>query len=215
VDGVRVFCTNGTPTDAVLLGIHAVFGEKPDVVLSGINAGPNLGADVTYSGTVAGAMEGVVAGVPSIAASMGSFSGLRYDECAAFIKQLAEMAASGVFSNNTLLNVNYPNLPLAEIKGVAVTRLGLRWYDDVVHERVDPRGDKYYWISGKKVLHGREPGTDAYELDRGYISITPLTLDLTCNALLEHVTAALSDRRNAGRFLGGRPLEVLGPELGK
>ena len=192
VEGVHAFCTNGTPTDAILLGINAVMTERPDLILSGINGGPNLGADVTYSGTVAGAMEGLVAKVPSIAVSMGSFEKLRYDECAEFIKYPAEILGKGMLGNEILLNVNYPNLPKEEIKGVVATRLGLRWYDDVLHERVDPRGCKYYWISGKKILHGREPGTDAYELDNGFISVTPLTLDMTRLDAMEAVRDILA-----------------------
>ncbi len=198
VDGVDAYSTNGTPTDAVLLGIHAVFGEKPDVVVSGINAGPNLGADVTYSGTVAGAMEGVVARVPSISVSMGAFDNLNYQDCAEFMVSLVKIVGSGVFPDDILLNVNYPNLPLDAIKGVAITRLGQRWYDDVVHERTDPRGRKYYWITGKKVLYGLLDGTDAHELERGYISITPLTLDMTCDNLLGRVSEVLSNPSGAG-----------------
>ena len=200
VEGVRAFHTNGTPTDAILLGIHVILREKPDVVLSGINAGPNLGADVTYSGTVAAAMEGVVALVPSIAVSMGSFDECRYSDCAEFIRGLTEIVGKGTFGKDTLLNVNYPNLPPEEIKGVAVTRLGIRWYDDVIHERVDPRGAKYYWISGKKILHGREPGTDSFALDSGYISITPLTLDMTRLDIMDTVTSVLGNLKAAKSF---------------
>jgi 5'-nucleotidase len=198
VDGVEAWSTNGTPTDAVLLGIHAILREKPDIVLSGINSGPNLGADVTYSGTVAGAMEGVVARVPSIAASMGAFESLTYRDCADFIRRIAKIVGSGVFPNDILLNINYPNLPRDKIQGVSITRLGLRWYDDVIHERVDPRGRKYYWITGKKVLFGRDPGTDAFELERGYISITPLTLDLTRDSLMARVAEILSKPSTVG-----------------
>jgi len=198
VEGVSAYSTNGTPTDAILLGMHAVLSEKPHLVVSGINAGPNLGGDVTYSGTVAGAMEGVVGGIPSIAVSMGAFENLDYSECADFTRSLGGIVASGVFSKEVLLNVNYPNLPRDRIKGIAVTRLGIRWYDDVVHERVDPRGGKYYWITGKKVLVGRDPGTDAFELERGYISITPLSLDLTCTAALDSVAEILSCPSHAG-----------------
>ncbi len=193
VEGVRAFSTNGTPTDAVLLGIHAVFKEKPDVVISGINGGPNLGADVTYSGTVAGAMEGVIAMVPSIAVSMGAFENLRYKDCASFTRTLCEIVFKCDFPKDILLNVNYPNVAPEEIKGVAITRLGQRWYDDVVHERVDPRGRKYYWITGKKVLYGPKEGTDAFELERGYISVTPLTLDLTHDPVIKKLGDILAN----------------------
>jgi len=211
VDGVEAFSTNGTPTDSVLLGIHAIFREKPDIVVSGINSGPNLGADVTYSGTVAGAMEGVVARVPSIAVSMGAFESLNYIDCADFTRQIAKIVGSGVFPNDILLNINYPNLPRDKIKGATITRLGLRWYDDVIHERVDPRGRKYYWITGKKVLSGRDPGTDAFELERGYISITPLTLDMTRDSLMERVAEILSKPSTVGLDEFRLPFEVSGP----
>jgi 5'-nucleotidase len=215
VEGVEAWSTNGTPTDAVLLGIHAIFREKPDVIISGINSGPNLGADVTYSGTVAGAMEGVVAHVPSIAASMGAFEKLEYSDCARFVKHIARIVGSGCFPSDVLLNINYPNLPPDEIKGIAITKLGLRWYEDVIHERVDPRGRKYYWITGKKVLFGREAGTDAFELERGYISVTPLTLDMTRTPLMEKVAEILSNPSEAGVEDFKLPYEVTGPAIAK
>jgi 5'-nucleotidase len=211
VDGVRAFATSGTPTDAVLLGIHVIFGEKPDLVISGINSGPNLGADVTYSGTVAGAMEGIVARVPSIAVSMGAFENLNYEDCAEFTANLALIAGNGSFPHEILLNVNYPNISKEEIKGVAITRLGQRWYDDVVHERVDPRGRKYYWITGKKVLTGPLDGTDAHELGKGFITITPLTLDMTSDALMGEIADILTDPEKAGISDKTIPYKIIRP----
>jgi 5'-nucleotidase len=160
-------------------------------------------------------MEGLVARVPSISASMGSFDKLLYEDCARFIRYLVEMVGTGSLGNDILLNVNYPNLPVSEIKGVAVTRLGVRWYDDVIHERVDPRGEKYFWITGKKVLHGREPGTDSFELDRGYVSITPLTLDLTRLEIMEAVASELANRQKTGPPQGWGYLEIVGPVSSK
>ncbi len=218
VDGVRAFSTNGTPTDAVLLGIHAVIGEKPDLVVSGINEGPNLGADVTYSGTVAGALEGVVANIPAISCSMGAFDNLDYEGCAEFIKLLANVLGKVTMPDGILLNVNYPNIPRDRIKGVKITRLGQRWYDDVVHERVDPRGRKYYWITGKKVLYGRKDGTDSYELDNGFISITPLTLDVTSDKSMDWLFDILSSHSlNNGDLESDLkiPYEVTGPTVCK
>jgi len=208
VGGVRAYATSGTPTDAVLLGIHAVFGCNPDIVISGINGGPNLGADVTYSGTVAGAMEGIVAGVPSIAVSMGAFDNLNYDDCADFTAALAAIVLKGPFPSGVLLNVNYPNIDREKIMGVMVTRLGQRWYEDVVHERVDPRGQKYYWITGRKVLTGRLEGTDAHELEKGYISITPITLDMTSYSHLDDVAGVLTGSPDSGDSLG---YQITGP----
>ncbi|HDS30652.1 MAG TPA: 5'/3'-nucleotidase SurE [Firmicutes bacterium] len=193
VKNIRVFSTNGTPTDSVLLGIHGIFGEKPDIVISGINSGPNLGYDVTYSGTVAGAMEGVVAGIPSISVSMGAFENIDYDGCARFIRKLTKLVVASNFKSVVLLNVNYPNLPEESINGVAVTRLGQRWYDDVLHKRVDPRGREYFWVTGKSVSACSQPDTDACELERGFISITPLSLDMTDTQSMDEIAGILTD----------------------
>ena len=218
VDGVSAYSTNGTPTDSVLLGIHAVIGEKPDLVISGINGGPNLGADVTYSGTVAGALEGVVAGIPSISCSMGAFENLDYNNCAEFVRILAMIIFEESLPDGVLLNVNYPNIPTEEIKGIKITRLGQRWYDDVVHERVDPRGRKYYWITGKKVLYGRQEGTDSHEVSNGYISITPLALDITCSeymAQFADILIAYSARNDDKKTGLSIPYEISGPTVCK
>ncbi|MCX6646356.1 MAG: 5'/3'-nucleotidase SurE [bacterium] len=214
IDGIKAFSTNGTPTDSILLGIHAVIGEKPDLVISGINGGPNLGADVTYSGTVAGALEGVVAGIPSISCSMGGFENLDYKGCAEFVKILARIVHEESLPDGILLNINYPNIPEEEIKGIKITRLGQRWYDDVVHERVDPRGRKYYWITGKKVLYGRQEGTDSHEIENGFISITPLGLDITSIEYLVNVADMLScytGVKSANKSGLKIPYEVFGP----
>ncbi|HEX9744013.1 MAG TPA: 5'/3'-nucleotidase SurE [bacterium] len=210
VSGVMAYSTNGTPTDAVLLGLNAVFESKPDLVISGINSGPNLGDDVTYSGTVAGAMEGTVNGVPSIAVSIGSFDSAYYSECGEFIAVLSSLIRGNELPSKMLLNINYPDLPKEKIKGVAVTRQGHRWYVDVVHERQDPRGRNYYWITGKKVQHGYDPGTDAYELDQGFISITPLSMNLTNTPILESVSKLLRSK-GTGEEGVELPYPVQGP----
>lgn len=216
VEGVTAFSTNGTPTDAVLLGIHAVIGEKPDLVVSGINGGPNLGADVTYSGTVAGALEGVVARIPAISCSMGGFDNLDYNGCAEFIKILAMIVIEESLPDGILLNVNYPNVTSDKIKGIKITRLGQRWYEDVVHERVDPRGRKYYWITGKKVLYGKQENTDSHEVGNGYISITPLALDITSENSMARVTeilAGYSGKRGDGDSGFKMPYDVIKPAI--
>jgi 5'-nucleotidase len=148
-------------------------------VVSGINKGPNLGDDVTYSGTVAGAIEGTLLGIPSFAISLAAREDFRFAEAAEVAFQTAVQIFEQGMPAGTLLNVNVPNLPLSEIRGTLITRLGKRIYHQMTVERVDPRGKKYYWIGGGEPDWEREEGTDLDAVDRGMISITPLHLDLT------------------------------------
>jgi 5'-nucleotidase len=173
-----VFAVDGTPTDCINLGIHGLLKSKPDLVVSGINKGGNLGDDITYSGTVSAAMEATVRGVPALAVSLASTSFEPADFAVA-----ADIAAgvAGIVSQRTLppdtfLNVN---VPAGTPQGVRLTRQGKRSYDDAVVENVDPRGRKYYWIGGGKLSFQDVEGTDVSAVHAGYVSITPLHLDLT------------------------------------
>lgn len=177
---VPAYASNGTPADCVMLGYYELFDKQIDLIISGINSGPNMGDDVTYSGTVSAAMEASVIGVPSIAISMGSFDSTHFEDAAKFISALAKMMLETEIPRKTLLNVNYPDLPLDKIKGVRLTRLGYRWYTDVVTKRLDPRGNPYFWICGEKQYSDNPVGTDCRAIEDGEISITPLTMDLTC-----------------------------------
>lgn len=176
---VPAFATNGTPADAVMLGYYELFEENIDLVISGINDGPNLGEDVTYSGTVSAAMEASIIGIPSIAVSMGDFKCENFKGAADFTAILAEFLLKNEISKNTLLNVNYPDLPLDKIKKARMTRLGHRWYIDIVNKRTDPRGSEYYWICGEKQYSENEIGTDCRSIEDDEISITPLTMDMS------------------------------------
>jgi 5'-nucleotidase len=174
-----VFSVNGTPTDCVNIAVKGLLKETPRLVVSGINKGPNLGDDVTYSGTVAGAIEAIILGIPAIAVSLAARENFRFAEAA----EVACAAAARIFEQGlaagTLLNINVPNLPLSETRGVRITRLGKRIYHQMTVERVDPRGKKYYWIGGGEPDWEREEGTDFDAVDRKMVSITPLHLDLT------------------------------------
>jgi len=183
---VPAYATSGTPADCVMLGYYEVFEKELDLVISGINDGPNLGDDVTYSGTVSAAMEASVIGVPSIAVSMGGFDCSHFDDAAKFTAELARFMVESKVPNKTLFNVNYPDLPLDQVKGVRLTRMGYRWYSDVVQKRHDPRGAPYYWICGEKQYCDNEVGTDCKAVENGEISITPLTMDLTHYSDLEN-----------------------------
>ncbi len=190
IPGIRAeaYTTNGTPTDAVMLGYFAVLNEeRPDLVISGINRGPNMGEDITYSGTVAAAMEGALVGIPSVSVSLGVFESTRFDQAALFMRQFIENHADLIPDPPDFLNINYPDLDLADVKGIRITSLGTRKYKDVVHEKIDPRGYKYYWIAGEKIFADNTEGTDIHAVLSGYVSVSPLTLDLTHYRLVDEL----------------------------
>ncbi len=174
-----VYSVNGTPTDCVNIGIKGLLKETPRLVVSGINKGPNLGDDVTYSGTVAGAIEARLLGVPSFAVSLVARENFRFAEAAEIAFRTASLIFEQGLSEGTLLNINVPNVPLSEIIGTRITRLGKRIYHQMTVERIDPRGKKYFWIGGGEPDWEREEGTDFDAIDRKMVSITPLHLDLT------------------------------------
>jgi len=175
----RAWSTNGTPADCVALGILDLLGARPDVVVSGINVGPNIGRDLTYSGTVSGAMEGAIFGVPSIAVSIGTFRNPLFTIAAGFAVHLAQTILHEGLPEDTLLNVNVPNLPREEIRGVAITRQGTKRYISRLEKRTDPRGRAYYWLTGEPTPQPDEVGTDSWALAQDQISVTPIGLDLT------------------------------------
>jgi 5'-nucleotidase len=174
----RIYSISGTPTDCINLGVRIMKG-KPHLVASGINKGGNLGDDVTYSGTVSAAMEGTLLGIPSFAISMEGDVDYRFDVAGQFAKRLASQILKQGLPKDTLLNVNVPNLPREKIRGVRVTCLGKRGYEDVIVEKTDPRGKKYYWIAGNRIIFEGRSNTDFQALQAGRVSVTPLKLDLT------------------------------------
>ncbi|MEZ5065426.1 MAG: 5'/3'-nucleotidase SurE [bacterium] len=184
-----VHAVDGTPTDCVLVGMHGLMEQRPDLVVSGINHGPNMGEDVTYSGTVAAAFEGYILGVPSLAASMRDREHGDYEAAAGVVVQLAERAHEWAGGRPVILNVNFPAGPSAEWGPVCVTRLGTRRYSDELIEKVDPRGRKYYWIGGSEPTWDEADGTDFATVHEGGISVTPLHLDLTDERSLESLAA--------------------------
>lgn len=178
--GERTLCVQGTPTDCVLIAVHAVLGRRPDLLVSGINQGPNLGDDVTYSGTVAAALEGALLSIPSIAISLVSESEAQLGTAASFACLLAEHLKDSTVPAGVLLNVNVPDLPREEVKGVEVTRLGRRTYADVISEKRDSQGGSSYLIrKSPPAWEERGEGTDFAAVQEGKISITPLRIDMT------------------------------------
>ncbi len=184
-----MYSVNGTPTDCVNIAVKGLLKETPRLVVSGINKGPNLGDDVTYSGTVAGAIEGILLGVPSVAVSIAAREDFRFAEAAEVALRTANQILSEGLPAGTLLNINVPNIPINEMQGTRVTRLGKRIYHQMTVERVDPRGKKYYWIGGGEPDWEREEGTDLDAIDRKFVSITPLHLDMTDYASFDRLRA--------------------------
>jgi 5'-nucleotidase len=188
--GERRWQVDGTPTDCVMLALEALMPEKPDWVLSGINHGQNMGEDVLYSGTVAAAMEGLSLGIPAIAVSFAG-GDLRADvtrlreqvpTLTAVLKHIVQLPS---FPANTLLNINLPPVVGGAVKGIRLTRLGRRVYSQSVTELKDPWGRQIYWIGGGDISWTGEPDSDFRAIDEGYVSITPLHLDLTHHTLLQ------------------------------
>ena len=184
--GERRFCVTGTPTDSVIMGLaHILADAKPDLILSGVNRGANLGEDVTYSGTVSAAMEGALAGIPSIALSQsyareGMGDTVPFAAAEAWAERVLAPLIAAPFPARTLVNVNFPALAPDAVKGVRVVRQGIRDYGRLrIDKRTDPRGFNYYWFGLRPIQHTPGHLTDLEAIADGYITVTPLHLDLT------------------------------------
>ena len=190
-DGSSAFSSDGAPSDCVALALLGVVEEKIDLVVSGINPNGNLGHDVTYSGTVTAAMEAVITGVPGIAVSLDSPENhtgkLDYSTAAIVARRVVEQVIAEGIPKGVVINVNVPYLKENELKGFMITRQGLRLYRDALDRRFDPRGKAYYWIGGEVPTGVDEPGTDFGALRAGYVSVTPLQLDLTHYKMMEEL----------------------------
>ncbi len=174
------YSVDGTPTDCINLAVNGIFKSlNLDLVVSGINLGENLCEDITYSGTVSAAMEGTLLRIPSIALSLVAKADFHFDTAKKYAVRLARKVLRIKLPEGVLLNVNIPNLPIEEIKGVSVTRQGKRVYGEEIVEKVDPRGKKYYWIGGNELGYIDIKGSDILAVKDGYVSITPMKLDLT------------------------------------
>lgn len=188
----QVFSVDGTPTDCVLLAVRGIAGQfpgAPDLILSGVNHGANLGDDVTYSGTVAAAMEGSLFQIPSIAFSLDQRGGPGFAEATITIRNLLEQLLRVTPRPGLLLNVNLPDRAHEQVRGVRVARLGRRFYPESVEERHDPAGRAYYWIGGGSAVWTEEADTDFAAVQAGYVSLTPLHMDLTDYRRMDEVAA--------------------------
>jgi 5'-nucleotidase len=188
--GPRRFSVTGTPADCSYLALHHLLPGRPDLVLSGINRGANLSNDVLYSGTVAAAREAAGHGVPSLAASLWVTSETpRWETAQAVLLDVAVRAVLHGIPEGVLLNLNVPDVPPGELKGVRVAPLGRRWYAPAVEEKTDPRGRRYYWIGGDHERFDDAPASDGPLCEQGWAVVTPLQMDLTAHELLPALRA--------------------------
>jgi 5'-nucleotidase len=182
-DGTPALACDGAPSDCVALATMGIIEEKIDLVVSGINPNANVGHDITYSGTVTAAMEAVITGIPGIGFSLDSPDAqqeqLDFDPAGNVAQRIVRTALKRGLDKELLLNVNIPCLPTDELNGIRVTRQGMRVYRDELDSRVDPRGRPYYWIGGDWPTGIPDEGTDIGALEQGYVSVTPVQLDLT------------------------------------
>ncbi len=178
------YACNGTPADAVKLGIKVIMDEPPELIVSGVNKGANVGASMIYSGTVSAATEGTLLGIPSIAVSLDNRHGGRWDTAVNFTVALGRLVIERGLPGSILLNVNVPDLPEEKIAGVKVTSQGKTNFNDFFEERKDPRGQIYYWMSGTMVADDSQPDHDVTALANGYITVTPVNNDLTARSFL-------------------------------
>jgi len=190
VDRDRYY-VNGTPSDCVHVAITGLLEHEPDMVISGVNHGANLGDDVLYSGTVAAAMEGRFLGLPALALSLVQNGGDHFETAVAIVRKLIHQLAADPLPRDTILNINVPDLPMDEITGMEVTRLGFRHKSEPVIKATDPKNRPIYWIGPAGVGQDAGPGTDFDAVARGCVSMTPIKIDLTDHASLDSLAAWL------------------------
>lgn len=192
-DGTKAWACDGAPSDCVALALCGFFTEPVDLVVSGINPYANIGDDVTYSGTVTAAMEAVIGGLPAIAVSVDSPENhlglVDYKAAALYASKITTAMLKHGLPKGILLNVNVPYLPMEKIQGIRVTRQGNREYHDRLDKRLDPRGKPYYWAIGDVPTAQAEPGNDAESLQNGFVSVTPIQLDLTAYRFLPEMNS--------------------------
>ncbi|MFK7794331.1 MAG: 5'/3'-nucleotidase SurE [Gammaproteobacteria bacterium] len=184
---------DGTPTDCVHLGLTGLLQDEPDMVVAGINCGPNLGDDVIYSGTVAAAIEGRHLGFPAVAVSINSFQAEHFISAAVVTKNIVQQLINKPLPKDTILNVNVPDIPLADIRGVQTTRLGSRHKSEPAVEAKDPRGKTIYWVGAAGPEEDAGPGTDFHAVSENYVSVSPIQVDLTKYNSIDLISRWLSD----------------------
>lgn len=184
---------DGTPTDCVHLAISGLLDDKPDMVVSGINEGANLGDDVLYSGTVAAAMEGRYLGLPALAVSLAAKRGENYQVAANITRQMIENLQNNPIPNDSILNINVPDLPLARLGAITATRLGFRHKAEQMVMQHDPYDTPIYWVGPPGLAQDAGPGTDFYAIEHNQVTVTPLQVDLTRHNAIGSLQSWLTD----------------------
>lgn len=180
------YSVEGTPTDCINLAVNGLFkNRKPDLIISGINKAANMGDDITYSGTVSAAIEGTLLKVPSIAFSLASRNNFNFNTGSYYSKIVTEHVIANGLPEGVLLNVNIPNLNINEVKGIKITRQGKRVYNESIISKIDPRGKEYFWIGGNEIDYINIEESDIVSVNEGYVSVTPIRLDMTDYDYLE------------------------------
>lgn len=179
------YAVEGTPADAIKLGVRSLMKRKPDMILSGINHGSNTAINIIYSGTVSAATEGTILGIPSIAFSLTTYGEPDFSYAATFARKLTALVAEKGLPEGTLLNVNIPPVPENEIAGVLLTRQGKSTWDDTFDVRRDPANREYFWLTGKLNVVDSDPDVDQVAIQKRYVSVTPIHYDLTDRKMLE------------------------------
>lgn len=182
----HTYAISGTPADCIKLALTELMPEPPDIVVSGINRGENTGISIIYSGTVSAATEGTINGIPSVALSLDSFTSPDFTSAAVVARRVVELVAERGLPEDTLLNVNIPNLPIEDFKGFRVARQGRARFQETFMKRADPRGKIYYWMDGAKVAL-TERNTDGTALHEGYVTLTPIRLNFTHEAFMREL----------------------------
>ena len=194
--GRRRFALRGTPSDCIIMATRQIIGERPDLILSGVNQGQNTADDVTYSGTVAGAIEGTLIGIPSIAFSLAhdadNHGPIHWATAEAFAPAIIKQLLDFGFPQGILYNINFPDLPPEDVTGIEASYQGRLIHSLFIDERVDPRGNKYFWLGYRRQRSERVPGTDLFSVDGGAVSVTPLRLDLTDYELADRLRSYLA-----------------------
>ena len=188
------YFVNGTPTDCVHLAVTGMLDELPDIIVSGINLGSNAGINVIYSGTVSAATEGTILGIPSIAISLATYSDPIFEPAAEFAIQISRLVLKKGLPERTLLNINVPNVPKEQIRGIRITRQGMANFAELFDRRVDPRNRIYYWMDGKKAELEEGEDVDDVAIRENLISITPVKYDLTNYEFIPELQNWLKER---------------------
>jgi 5'-nucleotidase len=181
------YAVEGTPADAIKLGVRSLMKQRPDMILSGINHGSNTAINIIYSGTVSAATEGTILGIPSIAISLTTYGDPDFSYAAKFARKLVLLVAEKGLPTGTLLNVNVPSVPEAEIAGVLLTRQGKSTWDDTFDVRRDPANREYFWLTGKLNVVDHESDVDQIAVQKKCVSVTPIHYELTDNEMLERM----------------------------